>query len=131
MKLLTLRWIWPPYCLRNAPFWHRSWKHCMARYALEIGFWYLVVVALLMIFENRLLYHPTQREDWSKPPDELHAEDVEFLTKDGLRIHGWWCVPEGWEPGQGAMIYCHGNQGNLSHRASAIANWQQYFKHAV
>jgi fermentation-respiration switch protein FrsA (DUF1100 family) len=126
-----LRWFWPQYYLRNALFWRRSWKHRMARYAFEIGFWYLVILALLMVFENRLLYQPTRAGDWSKPPDGLHAEDVEFVTKDGLCIHGWWCVPDGWEPSRGAMIYCHGNQGNISHRGSAVVNWQKFFDHAV
>jgi fermentation-respiration switch protein FrsA (DUF1100 family) len=131
MKLLALRWAWPLYALRNALFWRRSWKHRMGRYALEIGFWYLVIVALLAVFENRLLYHPSPSSDWSEPPDGLHAEDVEFVDGTGVRIHGWWCVPEGWTPSHGAMIYCHGNAGNVSHRGSAIVDWQRHFDHAV
>ena len=40
-------------------------------------------------------------------------------------FHAWWCPIENWQPGQGALLYCHGNAGNLSCRADALALWQR------
>src|SRR5262249_15239623 len=64
-------------------------------------------------------------QHWQEPPPALRAEDVWLSLDGGVRVHAWWCPPEGWEPGQGAVLYCHGNAGNLSHRAESIRRWQE------
>jgi fermentation-respiration switch protein FrsA (DUF1100 family) len=48
--------------------------------------------------------------------------DVELRTPEGTRVHGWLCPVEG---SPGAVLFCHGNAGNLSHRADLVAAWQQ------
>jgi fermentation-respiration switch protein FrsA (DUF1100 family) len=84
----------------------------------------------LLLLENRLLYHPVRADkEWCQPPNP-RVEDVS-LEAEGVTIHAWWCPPAGWEPGHGAMLYCHGNAGNLSHRADAIADWQKQRGEAV
>jgi fermentation-respiration switch protein FrsA (DUF1100 family) len=34
-----------------------------------------------------------------------------MTSSSGARLHGWWCPAEG---ATGALLYCHGNGGNLS-----------------
>ncbi len=58
-------------------------------------------------------------------------EDVQLRTGEGTMIHGWWCPVPGWRPEQGAMLYCHGNAGNLSSRADVIREWQEGLGQAV
>ncbi len=81
--------------------------------------------------ENLLVYRPRRHSaDWRPPPDG-HVEDVVVPLPDGTHIHAWWCPVEGWEPGRGAMLYCHGNAGNLSHRGAGIGHWQRELGQAV
>jgi fermentation-respiration switch protein FrsA (DUF1100 family) len=82
----------------------------------------------LFFLENRFVYHPTSAaQDWQKPPDS-RIQDIEFHTADGTRIHAWWYpVPEA----QGALLYCHGNAGNLSHRGGSVVGLGQALHSSV
>jgi fermentation-respiration switch protein FrsA (DUF1100 family) len=92
---------------------------------------YLGVLIVLLALENAFIYHPTRdTEDWQAPPND-RVQDVELHTADGTRIHAWWCPPQTWEPAQGAVLYCHGNAGNLSYRGEGITRWQQQMNLAV
>jgi fermentation-respiration switch protein FrsA (DUF1100 family) len=83
------------------------------------------VLRVLRAVENRFLFRPlTAADDWGPPPPGLNPRDVELTSADGTRIHAWWVTPEGWVPGQGAMVYCHGNAGNLSHRGENLRRWR-------
>src|SRR5262245_22549517 len=78
---------------------------------------YLGVLVLMMLLENRLIYQGTQAtQHWlSAPPG---TEDVSLTAPDGTKLHAWWRpCPDG----EGALLYCHGNGGNLSHRGSMCA----------
>lgn len=89
---------------------------------------YLGVIVVFMFIENRLLFLPVRAsEDWISPAYfSLKVEDVTLTSADGTRLHGWWCpLPEGTTAAPGAVLHCHGNAGNLSHRIYAIAEWQQ------
>src|SRR4051812_4209202 len=59
------------------------------------------------------------------------VEDVNLQTPTGTRIHAWWCPPPHWERSQGAVLYCHGNAGNLSHRVEGVLRWHEQLKTAV
>ncbi len=50
----------------------------------------------------------------------LQAEDVFLKTVDGVKIHGWWFEAE--KP-QGALLFFHGNAGNISGRLEKAAGW--------
>lgn len=87
---------------------------------------------MLRAVENRFLFRPlTAADDWEAPPPGLHPRDVELTSADGTRVHAWWVTPEGWAPGQGAMLYCHGNAGNLSHRGENLRRWRDGMGFAV
>lgn len=82
--------------------------------------------------ENRFLFRPaTFARDWVPPPPTLHVEDVELTGLRGLPVHAWWAAPQGWRPEQGALLYCHGNAGNLSHRGEGLRRWHDLLGLAV
>jgi uncharacterized protein len=84
-----------------------------------------------MLLENALVYHPVRAsQDWWPPPNR-RVQDIELESSDGNRIHAWWCPVEDWQPARGAMLYCHGNAGNLSHRSGAIAEWHREMNESV
>jgi fermentation-respiration switch protein FrsA (DUF1100 family) len=70
-----------------------------------------LVVGLLAI-ESRLIYYPI-REHAAVPSDYgLRAEDLRIETEDGVALHAWWVRGDG----RRALLYFHGNAGNISHR---------------
>src|SRR5205085_8413645 len=90
------------------------------------------VLRVLRAVENRFLFRPpTAADDWEPPPPGLSPRDVDLTSADGTRIHAWWVTPEGWAPGQGALLYCHGNAGNLSHRGESLRRWRDTMGQAV
>lgn len=67
------------------------------------------------------MFRPTTAaEGWEPAPEEIRAQDV-TLQGD---IHAWWCPTANWRPEDGAVLYCHGNAGNLSFRAEGVKRWQ-------
>lgn len=93
---------------------------------------YLGVIIVLLALESRFVYHPvTAQQDWQPPPASIRAADVELQTADGTMIHAWWCPTENWQPAQGAVLFSHGNAGNLSHRAESVRRWQEFMGLAV
>ena len=88
-------------------------------------FWliaYAGLVLMLVALENKLVYHPyTAAQDWVPAPYP-DIEDVELTCADGTHIHAWWCPAKDSDQ---AVLYCHGNAGNLSHRGWSIAKMRE------
>ncbi len=78
---------------------------------------YLAIVALLMIFENALVYPAPKYPigDWQQTLIEV--EDVELTSDDGTRLHGWFV--EHPQP-RGNILYFHGNGENVGEQADFL-----------
>lgn len=77
---------------------------------------YVGVLVVLMLLESKLVFHPVSAaQDWQSPPAD--TRDVTLTLADGTRVHAWWCPRPGSDK---AVLYCHGNGGNLSHRAGSV-----------
>ncbi|HJW63322.1 MAG TPA: alpha/beta hydrolase, partial [Actinomycetes bacterium] len=94
---------------------------------MRVGITLLVVVAvlaaplaLLWLFQRRLLYFPTPGPAPPAASVLPGAEDVTFDTPDGLRLAGWF-VPA--RPGARgpAVLVCNGNGGDRSMRVPLAA----------
>ncbi len=70
-----------------------------------------------MFFENAFIFFPIRypQGDWS--PAGLAYEDVFFQAANGPRLHGWY-VPH--DQPRAVILYCHGNAGNITHRADVL-----------
>ncbi|MGL4465588.1 MAG: alpha/beta hydrolase, partial [Planctomycetia bacterium] len=79
----------------------------------------------LRLLETNLLYHPTPAAEEFLPPPSPSVQDVELRTKNGDPVHAWWRpVDESKAPAEKlAVLYLHGNAGNLSHRGDSIDEW--------
>jgi fermentation-respiration switch protein FrsA (DUF1100 family) len=117
--------------LRRVPFWERSWPRRVGRMLAFCAYGYLAVVVLMLALEDHLLYLPSNAAQWFPPPSGLPVQDVELTSRDGTRIAAWWCAPANWKPADGAVLFCHGNGGNLSHRGSALRPWHDEMRLAV
>lgn len=70
---------------------------------------YLMLIALMVIFQRHLMYYPTQ--EWSVDPAQHNIEVVKYPTSDGLTLTSWYVPPKGDKP---VFILFHGNAQNIS-----------------
>jgi len=72
--------------------------------------------------EKNNLYFPSS--DFQGDPGDigLEFEDVYLKTDDGVLIHGWF-VPN--KNSRHALLHCHGNAGNISHRLDDIQRFHK------
>src|SRR5262249_26900314 len=98
------------------------WRRRLYRWAGILIVGYIILAALMMLLENHLVYFPTKAASyWDDAPD-LSKRDVTLLSPDGAKIHAWWCPRDG---APEALLYCHGNGGNLSARAPWYRDLQE------
>ncbi len=97
---------------RSWRLWSFVWR--IGRAAL-IAF--LVVVMGAMFLEESLIYFPVVYPEGIWKPGGLQFEDAWFQADDGTQLHGWY-VPR--ENARAAVLFCHGNGGNITHRVDAL-----------
>jgi fermentation-respiration switch protein FrsA (DUF1100 family) len=78
--------------------------------------------------DERLALLPAKFPAGNWRPAEFAAEDCWFESLDGLHLHGWYFPHE--QP-QAAILYIHGNAGNLTHRASAARELHKHLSASV
>ena len=92
----------------------RGWVRRAAWPALRIAGLLVVLSAIMLLFERKLIYYPQRAHDVSPRDLGLAFEDLVLTAEDGVRIHGWYLPPSG-EP-RFTVLFAHGNAGNVSHR---------------
>ncbi len=70
------------------------------------------------LIQDRLLYFPLRELDADPSLAGLEFEEVRLVTADGVRLHAWH-LPHP-QP-RGALLFLHGNAGNISHRLDSLA----------
>jgi hypothetical protein len=92
------------------------WRKLVLRLVLILICTYVAIIVLLKLFEDSLVYHPTPATAfWAPLP--AGARDVMLKSAAGDEIHSWWLPCPG---STGALLYFHGNAGNLSQRRDTI-----------
>jgi len=81
---------------------------------------YAGVLILVYVFQSRLVYFPETGRAVAATPQAygLRFEPVTIETEDNERLSAWW-VPA--ENALGAVLFFHGNAGNISHRLDYLA----------
>ena len=103
-----------------------------ARIALWLAGVYLAILVILIAGEDRLAFPGwTFRQPWLGPPANTVVEEVIIPTPDGHTIQAWWLPPAKWTPSQGAVLYLHGNGGNLSTCGRALKKWRNELQMGV
>jgi hypothetical protein len=72
---------------------------------------------MLRWFEHSQVYHPSRELEATADGLGRPFEDVSFKTADGVELNGWF-FPAGTNSPRAhlAILVCHGNGGNISHR---------------
>jgi len=107
----------------------RRWPRFVFRAFLFLVVCYVTVLGVLLLLEDRMLFAPGG--EWSPPRPGVTVQDVHLTIADGTPIHAWWSAPKDWRPADGAVLFCHGNGGNLSYRQRIYAPWHDVFHMAV
>jgi len=83
---------------------------------LTILIGYLLVLALVRIFQARLIFFPDypNRFDGDWHPPELPVQDVWLTASDGVKLHAWW-IPH--DNAKFTFLAFHGNASNIANRA--------------
>ena len=91
----------------------RTWLVRPGKTALVL----LVLFMLLRWFEYRQTYHPSRSFHVSGAELGRAWEDVTFTASDSVKLNGWFFPANTNSPRTHlAVIVCHGNGGNISHR---------------
>jgi len=69
------------------------------------------------MLEDSFLYFPDATLVATPAAAGLAYESVSFPAADGTLLHGWF-IPG--DPDLPALLYCHGNAGNISHRIESL-----------
>ena len=95
----------------------------LAKPVLLVAAVFGLLLGLLMLFETKLIFFPAKYPDgqWAFM-ERVGAEDVWLTTGDNVRIHAAWL--QSGEPGP-AVLFFHGNAGNLSGRLPFMAAIQE------
>jgi hypothetical protein len=82
---------------------------------IPVAIAYAAVLLLVFVFQSRLVFYPEVGRAVVLSPQDygLRHEEVEIRTADGETLAAWWVPAEG---GRGAVLFFHGNAGNISHR---------------
>ena len=77
----------------------------------------LAVIIFYKQLENSIIFYPDKALDDRPSNWDLSYKDIQFLTPDGQKLHGWFFPVSGKSP---VLLFCHGNAGNISHRIENI-----------
>ena len=83
----------------------------------------MLFIALIWVGMRRLeqasLYFPDRQVVVSPAQARMAFDSIDLKTSDGVRLRAWW-IPSGLAHAP-AVLFCHGNAGNISHRLDKAA----------
>ena len=91
---------------------------------------YIGLSALVYFKQPDMLFYPdlSGRDLETVPSDSgMHYENIELVTSDNIKLHGWFIFAGKSEAHQKAatVLFFHGNAGNISHRMESIEQFHQ------
>lgn len=95
------------------PVRQKNWRRIIMRIFIVIVILYVLLIAVLVLFENSLVYpDPGMRGDWQ--PADVDFEEVVFQSADGTQICAWFLpAPDSVETPE-TVLLCHGNGENVA-----------------
>lgn len=81
-----------------------------------------MIRAIILFMISSMIFFP-EKTFYEKPEDyKFQYENVSLQTADHISLHGWWIVSPAAKK-IGAILYLHGNAGNISNRLYKIKGW--------
>ena len=95
----------------------KSWYARCRKALVVVLVFYLTCMVVLMFLEESLIFFPSRYPEGDWEPLDVPFEDAWFQAADGTRLHGWYAPHD--NP-RAVILFCHGNAGNVTHRADTI-----------
>ena len=86
---------------------------------------YVVIILYVYFMQSSLIFYPNMPDrNLDATPENigLAYQDIEFLTEDNVRLHGWF-IPN--KNAKATVLFFHGNAGNISHRLDSIKRFHR------
>ncbi len=83
---------------------------------------YAAICALVYFMQARLLYFPSRTLAATPADAGLEYEEIALRAEDGTRLSAWFLPAAA---ARGAILFCHGNAGNISHRLESLQLFHQ------
>jgi hypothetical protein len=84
----------------------------------------LILFMFLRAFEHNNVYHPSAELDARLGDVGIPGEEVWLTTSDKLRLNAWFFpAPKDSPRARYAVLFAHGNGGNISHRMDIYQLW--------
>ena len=97
-------------------------KKRMLETILYLGMGLAFLNGWMYLQQPSMIFFPYTAIDQTPADWGLGYEEVFLDTEDGLRLHGWYIPAPG---STQALIFFHGNAGNISHRGESVAIFHQ------
>lgn len=94
----------------------RSLKRTLLGFLLTALTAYAGLCLVLFLYQGRLVYFPGPPPTTTPAALGLKHRELHLVTSDGVRIHAWFLPAPA---ARGALVFCHGNAGNIEHRLHA------------
>jgi fermentation-respiration switch protein FrsA (DUF1100 family) len=78
----------------------------------------LLFSGFLYLQQPSMIFFPSRTLEATPADWGLAYEEVGLSSSDGVRLHGWYLPREG---SHRALLFFHGNAGNISHRGESLA----------
>lgn len=86
--------------------------------AIRIILLLLIINVVMFLQQPRITFYPYADLEASPSQWGLPYKDIEVLTSDRVRLHGWY-LPH--PAATKTLLFFHGNGGNISHRGDSLA----------
>lgn len=84
----------------------------------------LLLFMFLRDFEQSNVYHPSAELEVRLPDAGIRGDEVWLTTEDKLRLNAWFFpAPKDSPRSRYAVLFAHGNGGNISHRLDIYRVW--------
>jgi len=110
---------------RKWPRWVLSRCLTLLRFA---AVFYLLVILMLMWFENQLIFPAPSYPRGNWEPTGLGQQDIYFESEDGTQLHGW--LVEHPQPAV-YILFCHGNAEQVADLAELIYKYHHEYQATV
>jgi uncharacterized protein len=85
-------------------------------YVLLAALLYLLLCLAVFLLQAKLIYFPGPPPTLAPSSIGLPFEDLRLTSSDGVTMHAWYVPAEPPQANGGAVLFCHGNAGNIEHR---------------
>ncbi|MCH2182482.1 MAG: alpha/beta hydrolase [Mariniblastus sp.] len=95
------------------PVTKKNWRKIIMRILVVILVLYVLLIAVMLLFENQFVYpDPGMQGDWQ--PTDIEFEEVTFPSADGTSICAWFLPAPGSAENPETVLLCHGNGENVA-----------------